>query len=44
VPEDPVAGLWQAATLLREHRGDSELDEVMAGLEPIAAALQAVDD
>ncbi|MEV6767237.1 MarR family transcriptional regulator [Nocardia sp. NPDC051030] len=22
MPEDPVAGLWHAATLLREHRGD----------------------
>ena len=22
VPEEPVAGLWHAATLLREHRGD----------------------
>ncbi len=64
VPEEPVARLWHAATLLREYRGDAhnaaltdelvgpaydvlsadELDELVAGLELIAAARQRVDN
>ncbi len=33
-PEDPVAGLWQAATTLREHRGDGHVALlVAAGLD-----------
>src|SRR6266700_2799771 len=80
VPGEPVARLWHAATLLREHRGGGhnaalgltnagretreriealtdelaapayavlsadELDELIAGLDPIAAAVQAAGD
>jgi hypothetical protein len=33
LPEDPVARLWHAATLLREHRGDGHnVDLVAAGI------------
>lgn len=70
VPDEPVAGLRHAATLLRDHRAGrrtgartgartdartdepavrpydaDELDELVAGLEPIAAAhRRAVED
>src|SRR4051794_29450636 len=30
VPEEPVAGLWHAATLLREHRGDGHNAALLA--------------
>jgi hypothetical protein len=30
VPDDPVAGLWHAATLLREHRGDGHIAALVA--------------
>jgi len=30
VPEDPLARLWHAATLLREHRGDGHIAALMA--------------
>lgn len=30
VPEEPVAGLWHAATLLREHRGDGHTAALVA--------------
>ena len=30
VPEDPVARLWHAATLLREHRGDGHVTALVA--------------
>lgn len=44
-PDDPVAVLWQAATLLREHRGDGHVSALMAegigGLE--AHVLLAID-
>ena len=30
VPEDPVARLWHAATLLREHRGDGHIAALVA--------------
>jgi len=30
VPEEPVARLWHAATLLREHRGDGHIAALMA--------------
>jgi hypothetical protein len=34
VPEDPLARLWHAATLLREHRGDGHVATLMAaGIE-----------
>jgi hypothetical protein len=31
VPEDPVARLWHAATLLREHRGDGHVAALVSG-------------
>jgi len=42
-PEDPVARLWQAATTLREHRGDGHVAAVVAaGLSGLQAhVLQA---
>ncbi|MFE6719045.1 hypothetical protein ACFVDU_15890 [Streptomyces albidoflavus] len=34
-PADPVAALWQAATVIREHRGDGHLTALReAGLDP----------
>lgn len=39
-PADPWAGLWQAATTLREHRGDGHVAVLVAqDLSPIAAHL-----
>lgn len=35
-PADPVAALWQAATVIREHRGDGHLTALHeAGLDPV---------
>lgn len=37
-PDDPVEAVWQAATTLREHRGDGHLAAlVAAGLDPVEA-------
>jgi hypothetical protein len=37
-PDDPVAALWQAATTLREHRGDGHIAALVAhGLGPVEA-------
>ncbi|MCX4981352.1 hypothetical protein [Streptomyces sp. NBC_00572] len=37
-PEAPHLVLWQAATILREHRGDGHLDALVdAGLDPVEA-------
>jgi hypothetical protein len=39
-PEDPVERLWQAATTLREHRGDGHVAVLVArGLGPVQAHL-----
>ena len=38
LPDDPVLGLWHAATLLREHRGDGHVAALLsAGLGPVEA-------
>lgn len=38
VPGDPVAALWQATTVLREHRGDGHVAAlVAAGIGPVEA-------
>lgn len=35
-PADPAAALWQAATVIREHRGDGHLSALhAAGLDPV---------
>jgi hypothetical protein len=40
VPEEPLARLWHAATLLREHRGDGHVAAlVAAGLDGVEALL-----
>jgi hypothetical protein len=37
-PDDPLAALWQAATTLREHRGDGHVAALLAhGLGPVEA-------
>ncbi|MEJ8279758.1 SCO6745 family protein [Pseudonocardia spirodelae] len=37
-PEDPLAALWQAATTLREHRGDGHVAVLVAeGIGPVLA-------
>ncbi|MDD7932529.1 SCO6745 family protein [Actinomycetospora straminea] len=37
-PDEPVRALWQAATTLREHRGDGHVSVLVAsGLGPVAA-------
>ena len=37
-PDEPVARLWHATTLLREHRGDGHLAALLvAGLDPVEA-------
>ncbi len=39
-PSDPLLGLWHAASLLREHRGDGHVAALLqAGLDPIEAML-----
>lgn len=39
-PDDPVAALWQATTVLREHRGDGHNAVLVArGIGPVAAHL-----
>jgi hypothetical protein len=39
-PEDPVAALWQATTVLREHRGDGHNAVLVTrGIGPVAAHL-----
>ncbi|MGB8380184.1 MAG: hypothetical protein WCG47_02855 [Dermatophilaceae bacterium] len=39
-PADPVARLWQAATTLREHRGDGHIAVLVArGISPVEAHL-----
>lgn len=44
-PEDPIGRLWQAATVLREYRGDSHVAIlVAAGLDGAAANALAVAD
>ncbi|QKW10806.1 hypothetical protein HUT18_12100 [Streptomyces sp. NA04227] len=36
LPEEPLPRLWQAATVLREHRGDGHLAALLtAGLDPV---------
>lgn len=42
-PEDPLLQLWHASTLVREHRGDGHVAQLVgAGLGPIEAMLTAV--
>jgi hypothetical protein len=42
-PEDPVARLWHATTLLREHRGDGHVAALLtAGLDPCEAHVTQV--
>lgn len=37
-PRDPLLGLWHAATLIREHRGDAHMAALLlAGVEPVEA-------
>lgn len=37
-PEDPLLGLWHAATLVREHRGDAHMAALLlAGVRPVEA-------
>jgi Helix-turn-helix family len=44
VPDDPLARLWQAATVLREHRGDGHAAAlVAAGVDGHGAALPQPD-
>jgi hypothetical protein len=47
VPEEPVARLWHAATLLREHRGDGHIvalvSEGIGGIEAHVLAALAMD-
>ena len=39
-PADPVERLWQAATTLREHRGDGHIAVLVArGISPVQAHL-----
>lgn len=44
-PDEPVLQLWQAATVLREHRGDGHLRALAdAGLDPLEAMVQLASD
>jgi hypothetical protein len=39
-PDDPLLGLWHAASLLREHRGDGHVAALLlSGLDPVEAAI-----
>jgi hypothetical protein len=39
-PDDDLVGLWHAATLLREHRGDGHIAVLqLAGLDPVEATV-----
>jgi hypothetical protein len=41
-PDDPLLALWQAATLLREYRGDGHVAALLlAGLDPVEALVTA---
>jgi hypothetical protein len=42
-PDDPLLTLWQATTVLREHRGDGHVAALLtAGLDPVEALVTAV--
>jgi hypothetical protein len=44
IPDDVVARLFHAASMLREHRGDGHIAALMAALEPLATLLLAAQD